>query len=220
MAGRRLILDLDDTLYDELDYCESGYFFIANLCSELYGVEREVIYKGLIKTNRTKEFDWLVKFLNLPSSCIEEFVWLYRLHKPNIGLSNETRGFLIWADEFFDSVSVLTNGRSLTQRLKLLQLGIINRYKICISGETGLPKPDRRAFINSCGDSEGDKCFYLGDNPKIDFFTPRQLGWIVIGLKGGTKNIHQQCLSNQELQPSYWVKSFSEARAVIERSFL
>lgn len=109
------------------------------------------------------------------------------------------------------AVAVLTDGRSVTQRLKLNALGL-GGWPAYISEEYGSPKPALDRFKAIAQRYPAKHYVYVADNVQKDFIGCNSLGWIGIGMRGGQRNIHSQVLVGvpDESLPAYWVESWEE----------
>ena len=89
-------------------------------------------------------------------------------------------------------VGVLTNGAADIQRAKLRATGIVDCVDgVCISGETGLRKPDPAAFreaVDHCGPGRGcTGAWMIGDNPVADMGGGRAAGLRTIWVGHGVR---------------------------------
>lgn len=204
------VFDLDDTLYKEVDYRNSGFSFIHSQIKELYKKDvSECINKAILSGD-----DVLVsvcKKLNLPMSTKDSFLWMYRNHMPKIHLSDGAEELIIKLRRNLIQVAIITDGRAISQRNKLKSLGLID-IEALISEEFGDLKPQTNRFKYLMKKYNKEKKYiYIGDNPKKDFLMPKKLGWITIGIKDNGSNIHPQNLDlPEEYQPKIWVNDFKE----------
>jgi len=207
------VFDLDDTLYREVDYCYSGFSYISNVIKNIYRVDilKKLIY--LFKAGRKDIFDEICRDLKLSIEVKESLVWMYRTHIPSIELLPSTLELIRELESNSSAVCILSDGRSLTQRLKMsaLELGHIPSY---ISEEYGEIKPGLKRYKLIQDIYQKKEYIYVGDNPSKDFIAPNILGWLSIGIKGGDWNIHPQNInkSNIEYQPSIWINDIEELR--------
>jgi len=204
-----LVLDLDDTLYKEYDYVASGLEYLEHQILKLYGVDLTNQLQKFKKNGVDDIFLEITKILNLPPSTKHSFHMMYRYHTPNIRLTVETKDFLKEAIDEFNQVVILTDGRSVTQRLKMKSLNLLN-ISTFISEEWSSIKPEKKRFISIMNEFSFCRKFcYVADNPLKDFIAPNKLGWISICLKGDKRNIHSQKLSSVEKEnyPKYWLDS-------------
>jgi len=207
-----LVLDLDDTLYKEYDYQTSGLKYVEERVSELYNVDLSGKLLELRDQGVNDIFLELTNILNIPPSIKDSFLMMYRYHKPNIVLTLEVNKFIESALHNFGKVVILTDGRSISQRLKLESLGLL-KIPVFISEEWNSTKPDNKRFVAIMERYATCSNFcYVADNPSKDFIAPNTLDWISICLKGDQNNIHSQDENNikEECFPHYWVNNLSE----------
>ena len=203
-----LIFDLDDTLYKEIDFLKSAYREIARvighpeafdfmLDSYLYGDNafKSVIYKYNLKFTIDQQLD------------------IYRNHKPNISLDQDTATTLDALKARGIIMCLLTDGRSVTQRNKIEALGLARWFSpddILISEEFGHSKPSMECyqyFINRYPDAE---FVVIGDNPAKDFITPNKLAWKTMCLLDDGRNIHKQKrIIDNEYNPVYEINQLN-----------
>lgn len=207
-----LVLDLDDTLYKEFDYQTSGLKYIEDQIFKLYKINLNGKLLELREEGVNDIFLELSKILKLPNTVKISFLSMYRYHKPKISLSIENKRFIDDALISFGQVVILTDGRSISQRLKLSALGL-TEIPVYISEEWNSKKPDKKRFIAIMKKYSFLSQFcYIGDNPAKDFVAPNSLKWTSICLKGDKKNIHKQENQNisKENLPNYWVNNLNE----------
>lgn len=207
-----LVLDLDDTLYSEEDYVISGIKHSALIIKNLFGLELQQELLSLYQSDRSSDFlDYAIGKAKLPGNTKESLLWLYRLHSPDIQLATSVKSWLQQSLKKFYAVAILTDGRAVTQRLKIEALGLGN-LPAYISEEWGAAgKPDPRRFVAIQQRWPDKQYLYIGDNPAKDFIAPNRLGWITVGLKSNGRNVHQQRVEpgGQHL-PTGWVEHLTE----------
>ena len=214
-----VVFDLDDTLYNEVDFLKSAYKEISIKIAGEINVSNEVVYEDMIeyfygKKNVFK--DILLKYnshLNLP-----ELLNLYRNHKPQINLSEDKIEVLSFFKSKNINMGLLTDGRSVQQRNKIEALNLNQWFaEIVISEEFGSEKPN----INNYTHFEkvfGDRhYYYIADNLSKDFISPNKLNWTTICLKDSGQNIHKQ---NAEILddiylPKHTISSFKRILDII-----
>jgi len=185
-----LVFDLDDTLYKEVDFLQSGYQFICDQFQLDQQVAQQML-QGYFE--RKNVFQELIDQYRLPVSLIE-LIEMYRLHEPNISLDPSTKSTL---DDLFQmdyvALALLTDGRSITQRNKIKALGLETYFKeIVISEEFGSEKPNPANYLYFSEKYPDFHCYYIADNVQKDFISPNRLGWTSICLKDKGKNVHTQ----------------------------
>lgn len=210
-----LVFDLDDTLFQELDYLKSGY---AHIASELGGDRHASVYEAMLDKyqNRENVFEWLVTEFrpSVPNLDIQLLLKLYREHLPNITLSESTLAFIDKLKKKRVPAGLITDGRSLTQRNKLKSLGIADFFQdVIISEEFGSEKPDERNFLYFEKKYPGRTFCFFGDNTSKDFIVPAKLGWKTVCLKSSGSHIHQQTFDKHPV-PDFVITGFHEIELI------
>lgn len=205
-----LIFDLDDTLYKEIDYLKSAYYYIANtLSADPNSLYAEMIHLYDLEQN---VFEYLIGRYDQGVS-LEYLLNLYRTHKPEIALLPGLGGLFDFIRENKVKCGVISDGRSITQRNKLAALQIFDILDfIVISEEIGSEKPDSTNYrIISDTYKQGD-FYYFGDNLNKDFVSPNKLGWTTICLKDDGQNIHTQNWNHlvEDYKPQFTINSWLE----------
>ena len=207
-----LVLDLDDTLYKEYDYQTSGLRHVEKELSALYNIDLNNYLINLRDKGVNDIYLEIIHLLGLPLNSKESLLFLYRNHMPQINLSKETMSFMKTILRDFKQVAILTDGRSLSQRLKLKALGLVD-IPVYISEEWGSNKPEEKRFVAIMEKYQTCSLFcYIGDNPAVDFIAPNRLGWSTYCLKGNNQNIHSQSVRGlrKEFLPCHWLNNLSE----------
>ena len=195
MMPRRkvFVFDLDDTLYKEVDYLKSAFREIASFLEFNYGLSD--VYDRLLQywQNGENAFENVIKEGHLPLQ-VGDLLKMYRVHRPQISLDNNTRQVL---DQLHQDgvLGIITDGRSLTQRNKMKALGLdayIEHQNLYISEETGFTKPSLEPFRSLMKRYPDSDYYYIGDNPAKDFVAPNQFGWTTVCLLDDGRNIHPQ----------------------------
>jgi putative hydrolase of the HAD superfamily len=204
-SSKIFVFDLDDTLYSERDFEKSGIEFVYhNLSIKHISLET-------ILNNRN---NWIELMINGSNNQITLQIVLdmYRNHFPNIQLYNDAKVFLEKLLSQGIEMSLITDGRSITQRNKLSALGIESFFKnIVISDEVNSEKPSEYNFRMVMYNKISENYIYIADNPKKDFITPNKLGWTSICLLDRGQNVHKQNFNiSSEYLPLFSISSFEE----------
>ena len=204
-SNKIFVFDLDDTLYSERDFEKSGIEFVYhNLSIKHISLET-------ILNNRN---NWIELMINGSNNQITLQIVLdmYRNHFPNIHLYNDAKVFLEKLLLQGIEMSLITDGRSITQRNKLRALGIESFFKnIVISEEVNSEKPSEYNFRMVMYNTIAENYIYIADNPKKDFITPNKLGWTTICLLDRGQNVHKQNFNiPSEYLPLISISSFEE----------
>lgn len=212
IARTVVVFDLDDTLYLEADYVDSGIRHVCAQIRSLYGID----CYDTIQAHRLKDvkLDWLslvCELTGLKPAVKESLLWMYRLHLPDIKLSENCSESLEKIKSAALAVAVLTDGRTVTQKFKLASLGL-SHYPAYVSEDYGSAKPSVDRFQAIQKDFPAEKYIYVADNIQKDFLGCKPLGWVGIGMRGNDRNIYSQLTQGlpEAALPDYWVNSWEE----------
>lgn len=182
-----VVFDLDDTIYNELDYLRSAYKEIAMQLDQNNWMH---VYSKMFSFYRSgiNVFEKIATEYNLE---IETLIAMYREHQPDIHLFEGVREIMEAIKAKNGKIGLITDGRSSTQRAKIRSLGISSYLDgLVISEEIGTEKPDLANFRSIETSIIGNDYYYIADNLKKDFIAPNALGWKTIGVIDNGKNIH------------------------------
>lgn len=192
-SNTHIVFDLDDTLYKEIDFVRSGYIYINNYINSRFDIDLSKEIENCLG-GEINFFDLINSKLSSDQSfTLKKYLELYRFHFPEIKLSKDTTYFLEKILSHNIDFSIITDGRSISQRNKIKALGLCNLVKnIIISEETGFEKPHLNNFEILSRIYSHKKLVYIGDNTFKDFLAPNSLNWATICLINDGRNIHQQ----------------------------
>lgn len=222
--------DLDDTLYKEIDYLKSAYREIASYAAQMCTDTSQPVhvleikaYEAMMEAYQSGKnaFQVLNLFLGLELP-IDEMLKMYRGHKPNISLDEETRLTLDRLKAEGVLMGIVSDGRELTQWNKIRSLRLtewIDEGCIIINSSVDSFKPNPRGyerFVSAIkakvvSDNTGCDFTYVGDNLKKDFIWPKSNGWQTICLRDDGRNIHPQDFVNtpHDAMPDKVINSIS-----------
>jgi putative hydrolase of the HAD superfamily len=188
-----VILDLDDTLYDEIDYCRSGFRAVAEFVTDqpkMPPAERifDAFWREFTGGNRRTVFNEAVGRLGIAGepALIEKLVHVYRNHTPQISLPRDSKDALEELRGKY-ALALLTDGFLPAQRLKVQALDI-ERYFRCIlyteelGREFWKPSPVGFEKLMESLNAKASTSVYVADNAMKDFIAPNQLGMATIQL--------------------------------------
>lgn len=182
-----ILFDLDDTLYNEIEYIKSGFYKIAEFLQNK--VEKEKTFNMLMEAFKTgkQPINYVLENCNIEEpQILDKCLQIYQNQKPDIVLSNQVKNLLelLRTQEF--RIGLITDGRPNGQRAKIEALGLEEYMdEIIITDELGgilFRKPNDIAFriMKYRFDVEYEEMIYIGDNIRKDFIAPKALGmrWI------------------------------------------
>lgn len=206
--------DLDDTLYKEEDFVKSGYKAVAETIGD------EKAYSVMIDAYKKGENPFNAVLDNISTEMSDkDMLTIYRQHIPNITLDEETKNTLQALKDSGFHLSLITDGRTLTQRNKIKSLGLTEFFgeNIYISEEQGADKMLPNSFIAVEKKFSSDNAFwYIGDNLKKDFLHPNKMGWKTVCLRDRGNNVHpQNIIVEDEYRPQIYINSIDELLRII-----
>jgi len=175
-----IVFDLDDTLYDEIEFVKSGFLEIAKYFdnNEYYSYMLKVFYKE----GSGRVFNSLIDRYDLDVS-LEKLIEIYRFHQPKISLPKESLNLLEFSKIY--KTALISDGSYLMQQNKFQALGL-EKYILypIFTDFHHTKKPELKAFKLVMDKFKDEKNFlYISDNPKKDFIAPNKLGWKSIRYK-------------------------------------
>jgi putative hydrolase of the HAD superfamily len=205
------IFDLDDTLYNEIDFLKSAFRSIA---LHIPFKDPERIYNEMVEIyfSGNNTFEWLIEKFPDKNLTVEKLLSLYRNHFPDISLRVGAKEMLLGIKNNGGKVGIITDGRSITQRNKITALGLMNIIDdLVISEEFGYQKPESRLYEFYLKQNFQKQFYIFGDNLSKDFITAKKLGWCCIGMLD-KKNLNTQKISDYSLEclPHFFIKKFTE----------
>ena len=214
---RAIIFDLDDTLYDEMQFVRGGFKAVSSYTSKNANVNQNVVYQLLLdvleKHGRGQTFDIALKKLGLYNkNLIPKLVEVYRAHKPKLSLYSEVRTILSTLRKQGYKLGLITDGNVEVQRNKVEALKIKDFFDcIIFSDEYGIEKQKPNPFPYQKAMEElkvsARETIYIGDNPYKDFVSAKKLGIHTIRImRGQYKNV----TLNKEFEAEYQIINLGE----------
>lgn len=188
--------DLDDTLFKERHYVETGRRAVAREMAVLSGIPADELMS--VMTEADDAFDALHERLSSTLAAgvgIDTYLEIYRAHMPVLTLSDDTRRGLEALKHAGVTLGIITDGRHTTQWNKIRALGldhIVDNRFILVSGDLGYDKQTPVPFEELDRRVSADRYIYVGDNLTKDFHYPRKMGWTAVMLRDNGENIHRQ----------------------------
>ncbi len=224
-----ILFDLDDTLYDEVDFCRSGFRAVAEFLSAVPNLtaahRADDIFAALCSQfdsgERNRTFDAALTSLGIvfEPDTIRHLVRLYREHTPSITLPPESRQMLSNLQAKY-ALGLLTDGFMPTQRLKVEALGIAPFFRhILYTEELGRKawKPATTGFkhlLKALG-AKPQECVYIADNAEKDFIGPNALGMPSIQLIRPNR-LHDAAPVNPEAEPGQIIASLAQLPSALK----
>jgi putative hydrolase of the HAD superfamily len=220
-----VIFDLDDTLYDEIDYCKGGFAAVADF---LHNANSSVpkqsffdeFWNQFKNNNRTRTFNSALESLNLPcdEDLIKQLVRIYRDHRPAITLPADSKTVLEQLKNSY-TLALLTDGFLPAQKLKVEALDIAPFFSsIIYTEELGRDcwKPSPAGFEKILDELHiiASQAVYIADNAAKDFIAPNRLSMTTIQITRPNR-IHTDQPSGAENAPKHIVTSLEQLASIL-----
>jgi putative hydrolase of the HAD superfamily len=219
---RILILDLDDTLYPESSFVESGLRAVSAYLEEFCAVKSDdsmqFMLDTLKKDGRGRIFNAVRSRFSVTTVSVRSLVSIYRAHSPNISLSMEARDLLLDLPNFLVKKPYLvTDGNLRVQRSKIKALDISHFFeRTYCTKQFGAQaeKPNLKVFRHIADRESVDfsSLIYVGDDPNKDFHRIVEAGGTAIRVKTGrfgqVENLH-------EPKPQFEISSLAQLREIL-----
>lgn len=184
-----VVFDLDDTLYPERAFVQSGFQAVANWVQEHLSIPAPRVLSELLQIFnegvRGSIFNhWLENYGLQPDDWVPHMVQVYRGHYPTIQPYPEVPGLLARLRLQY-RLGLVTDGYKEVQKRKITALGIASYFDaVVFSDEWGKKswKPSSTPFkivLEMLG-CKGPEAVYVADNPIKDFIGAKHVGmWTV-----------------------------------------
>ena len=223
--------DLDDTLYDEVEYCRSGFTAVGRFLANSPDMPRlkdkagqifDAHWRQFTAGNRTKTFNATLDQLGVSydEKLIAKLVEVYRNHIPKITLPEDSRDALNRLNGRY-TLALLTDGFLPAQQLKVQALGLEKYFKCIIYTEQlgrGFWKPSPVSFEKLMGtlNTKPENMAYVADNAVKDFIAPNKLGFSTIQIVRPA-GIHTEPAPNADAEAKYVIRRLTELPPLLEQ---
>lgn len=190
-----VIFDLDDTLYEEINYVYSGFKAVSSYLFQTFYIDETEAFEALKKTlhvnGRGEVFDAVLKtFHHYSKQNVMRCLNVYRSHMPTISLSPEAHELLGELKRQDIPIYIVTDGNKIVQNRKIEALHVKPFIKkTFITHHYGKihAKPSPYCFekIATLEHAKTQEILYIADNPHKDFVGIKPLGFQTIRIKQG-----------------------------------
>ncbi|WP_312166586.1 HAD family hydrolase [Phenylobacterium sp.] len=217
-----LLIDLDDTLYDERTYVLSGFRAVADELAQRHprldaaalaaSMEAELDAHG-----RGRIFDAVLAQAGLPASpaLIAELVGVYRDHRPTISLWPGVADTLAALARSY-RLAIVTDGLALMQSRKVEALGVADLVdEVLLCWEHEAPKPSPACYLEALRRLSAfpAQAVVIGDNPGHDMAAAAAAGCRSVRVRTGKFS----ALGHGDFPPDAEAPSFAEIAPVLAR---
>ena len=223
---KSVIFDLDNTLYSEKTYVQSGFKEVSKYLSDKYAYDCDIIYSKMMEIfneqGRGNVFDELINEFNF-NEKVSTLVYIYRFHYPEISLYPESIPLLKNLKNNY-KLALITDGRSFVQKRKVEALNIEMYFdRIIFTDILGdsFWKPSIEPYILTLSmlNSKPNESVYIGDDPYKDFKAPKQLGMQSIQVKMEDELDYWQKKGYKRFEADYTVNNLNEIMGVLDENW-
>lgn len=172
-----IVFDLDDTLYDEIDFVKSGFTAVADYIGGNREAHFSWMWETFLKNGSGTIFNQLLETFEIHST-LQELIDVYRYHTPNLFLSEDAK-IVLTTSSSLGKTALITDGNAQTQMIKYNALELDQWIDFPVfTALYDTSKPDQLPFKMVMEHFHEEKRFlYIADNPKKDFIAPNELEW-------------------------------------------
>ena len=222
-----VIFDMDDTLFAELDYCQSGFKAVAKHLSEKFDnlISDEIFsafWKIFSAGNHKTVFNEGLKKLGIEYDLdfIENLVQTYRNHQPDIVLPDDSREILESLQNKY-KLALITDGFMPGQQLKVQALGIEKYFRYIVyteqlGREHWKPSPLPYKKVVEHLHVKSENCACVADNLTKDFISPNMMNMNTIRIIRPNA-IKDSYAPHKTAEPMYTIKSFNELTDLLSK---
>ena len=183
-----IVFDLDDTLYPERQFVESGFRAVeAHLYAQSY--PRLPYAKTFLNvfnaSGSGRVFNKGLALLGVEAD-VSPLVQIYREHTPSITPFTDMPQLVALCGR----PGLITDGSNTIQRRKLKTLGLEEAFSVIVCTDALAPnracwKPSPKPFAHLEKETglTGHQLTYIGDNPQKDFQGALERGWTCVRLR-------------------------------------
>lgn len=183
---RAVVFDLDDTLYPERSFVQSGFRAVSHYLHEngiIPGDVYPLLWQKFCSGVRGTIFNEVLRELHgkVDEGLIGTLVSLYRTHLPDIGLYPDALPTLQWCAVRYKT-GLLSDGPAHMQQNKIIALKIRSFFSAVVLTDTlgrEFWKPHSAGYekLSATFGVAPQACLYVADNPEKDFLGAKRVGW-------------------------------------------
>lgn len=222
-----VIFDLDDTLYEEIDYCKSGFAAVSPLISSMSSAPAsdrafEVLWEVFVSGEHKRTFNEALDRLGVgcDEGRIRDLIAAYRNHSPQLNLPDDSREVLDMLAGSY-RLALLSDGFLPAQQLKVRALGIEDCFECIVyteqlGREFWKPSPVGYEKILAELQTKPENAVYVADNPAKDFIAPNRLGCATIRLIR-PNGIHAEAVGKPGEEAQHVIQTITGLPSLLER---
>ena len=177
-----IIFDLDNTLFNQVEYIKNLMKHIAYVLSKKYNLDQNKTAKILISYWMDKGpfygrfFDDLVEKFSIDKNEVKNLIHISHTHKPSIEPYPHVHDILSKLQKKYN-LALITDGNENTQKNKVQALGLEKYFSriFYATAENMKPSPNAYNAILKHFKLKPEQAVYVADNPNVDFISPNKI---------------------------------------------
>lgn len=218
-----VIIDLDDTIYSEYDFIQSGFRYVAEYISSYSNYSVDFLIgkmNNFFNVDKKTVFDQLIDFLKGNEDLsLKKLIELYKFHTPRIKPYDDFYDLSVKLERSGIKLVLLTDGDLIQQKNKVEGLKIEKYFKkIYYSDTYGIHyyKPNPKIYLEIINDQKvnSNEVIVIGDNPNKDFYCKKTLGFIAIQIIRPNAIYALNNSYFEDVKPNQIIESLNEIRII------
>jgi len=219
-----IIFDLDDTLYNEADFINSGFNAVSRHLKKQFDIPTKTTVRLLnkyLKKGRSYIIDNTLTELNIYTKKeVKNCIDIYRHHRPNIKIPIESKKLLKQLKPW--PIYIISDGHKVVQKNKIIALGLekmVKKYILTHLYGNKYEKPSAYCFelIRKWEETTPNKIVYIADDPNKDFIGIKKLGYRTIRIKQGR---FKKLKLNKDFEADVTVKKINQINAKLLKKLI
>ncbi len=198
-----IVFDLDDTLYPERNFVESGYRAVAQHIANVYGGDYDSAFSSMIETwNRSGKmtvFPCLLKRFPELRLSMSELIHVYRRHTPEISMFPGYPELLQELSSRY-RVGIITDGLPEVQERKVMALGLAGVMNAIIytwkyGPDKQKPHPLPFHVMLDHLQTYPESSLFVGDNAEKDWRGAQAAGMRYVHVQNSSVETNGTCIA-------------------------
>jgi putative hydrolase of the HAD superfamily len=216
---RAILLDLDNTLYDEHTFVKSGFKAVSKAMARKLDISEDDLYQTLwqtfLKVERNQVFSETLKHFGVfDADLIPEMLEAFRNHYPAISVFEDVYCTLIALKEKF-ALGLITGGKREVQENKIKALKLDDYFEVVTYAEEYGGKCCPKPFVVTLQKLQvsAEESVLVDDDPLQSFLVAKDLGLITVRmLRGENASLR---IDDKRCNPDFEITSLQQLLDVI-----
>lgn len=220
---KAIVFDMDDTLYPEHEYVNSGFLAVdTHLRHQNINGFYEKAIQLFEQGNNGRIFNEALDMLEVPYEKEEilQLINVYRGHLPSIQLFEDAKMVINSLSEHYP-LALISDGYLVAQQNKVKALKLEEMFtEILLTDSLGRDnwKPSHLPYetIEKRLNLNGNDLVYIGDNITKDFIAAKERGWLTIHIER-EQGVYKNIELNEYYNAHYKIKDLRDSISIISQ---